>query len=228
MAKKSIYSHLRKPKVRSQWRSLFKMVHETGIAYSIVLASASPRRKTLLEWAEVRFSVLPSHVDETFPANLSPEEAAVHVAWKKSEAVLTSDAYLKDHRGEPVLAADTMVVLDGEIIGKPVDRSDAVAILTKLSGKTHRVVTGVAITDGTRSASFFDVTEVEFHGINRSEIEHYVDRYKPFDKAGAYAIQEWIGVVGIRRIDGDFYNVMGLPVSRVLSALKGFSLLNQA
>ena len=205
-------------------RSLQTMGNEKNNARGIVLASASPRRKTLLEWAEVRFTVLPSHADESFPAGLSPEEAAVHVARNKSEAVLSSHAYLQNHIGEPILAADTMVVLDGEIIGKPADRSDAIAILTKLSGRTHRVVTGVSIRDGDRSTHFFDVTEVEFHRITGPDIEHYVDGYKPFDKAGAYAIQEWIGVVGIRRIDGDFYNVMGLPVSRVLSALQGFSL----
>lgn len=185
----------------------------------IVLASASPRRKMLLEWAEVPFEVIASHVDESFPAGLSPEQAAIHVAGRKAGAVLASDAYRRKHTGVPILAADTMVVLDGEVIGKPGDRAEAVSILSRLSGRMHRVVTGVALTDGTRETSFSDVTEVEFHPVTSSDISHYVDRYKPYDKAGAYAIQEWIGVVGIRRINGDFYNVMGLPVSRVLSSL---------
>ena len=187
----------------------------------IVLASASPRRKTLLEWAEMPFIVMPSHVDESFPSSMEPEEASIFIARRKSDAVLGSDAYLRQHRGVPILAADTMVVLDGEIIGKPGNRAEAVAILSKLSGRVHRVVTGVAIMDGSKECLFHDVTEVEFHSLTSSEISHYVDRYKPFDKAGAYAIQEWIGVVGIRRINGDFYNVMGLPVSRVLSVLAG-------
>lgn len=190
-----------------------------GKGARIVLASASPRRKTLLEWAELPFVVLPSHIDETFPPSLTPEEASVHIAHRKASAVARSDEYLANHRGLPVLAADTMVVLDGEVIGKPGNRAEAVSILSRLSGRIHRVVTGVALLDGGEEQVFHDVTEVEFHDISSSDISHYVDRYKPFDKAGAYAIQEWIGVVGIRRINGDFYNVMGLPVSRVLSAL---------
>ncbi len=143
----------------------------------------------------------------------------MHVALRKASAVRTSDGYIHNYRALPILAADTMVVLDGEVIGKPADRAEAISILSKLSGRTHRVVTGVAILDGPEETVFHDVTEVEFHSISSSDISHYVDRYRPFDKAGAYAIQEWIGVVGIRRINGDFYNVMGLPVSRVLAAL---------
>ena len=190
-----------------------------GNGAGIVLASASPRRKTLLEWAELPFVVIPSHVDESFPPSLMPEDASVHIAIRKAGAVARSVEYLANHRGMPILAADTMVVLDGEVIGKPGNRAEAISILSRLSGRTHRVVTGVAIVDGDEMRSFHDVTEVEFHDISSSDISHYVDRYKPFDKAGAYAIQEWIGVVGIKRINGDFYNVMGLPVSRVLSAL---------
>lgn len=185
----------------------------------IILASASPRRKTLLEWAELDFVVIASHVDESFPPGLTPEEASVHVARMKAKAVLQHPEYESMGKGVPVLAADTMVILDGETIGKPGNRAEAVAILSRLSGRTHRVVTGVFMTDGIRECAFHDVTDVEFHDITSSDIIHYVDRYKPYDKAGAYAIQEWIGVVGIRRIDGDFYNVMGLPVSRVLSHL---------
>lgn len=188
----------------------------------MILASSSPRRQMLLKWAEVDFAVIPSHVDESFHPDMTPEEASVHVSRKKATAVLEGNAYSTRHEGLPVLAADTMVVLEGEIIGKPANRAEAITILSKLSGKTHRVVTGVMITDGVRDDSFFDVTEVEFHRISSTDIVHYVDRYKPFDKAGAYGIQEWIGVVGIRRINGDFYNVMGLPVSRVISALKPY------
>jgi septum formation protein len=118
-----------------------------------------------------------------------------------------------------ILAADTIVVLGENIIGKPVHREDAVSILLALSGEKHRVITGVVIVKDDQEMALADTTEVEFHDLSVSEIEFYVDRYKPYDKAGAYAIQEWIGVVGIKSVNGDFYNVMGLPVSRVIRSL---------
>lgn len=182
-----------------------------------ILASASPRRKQLLEWAEVSFEVIVHPTDESFPAGLSPDEAAVHIAQQKAVAVqrMVGD-------GRTIIAADTIVVLEGDIIGKPKDREDAVNILTRLSGKTHQVVTGVTLLNGEKQLSFFDRTEVSFHLLTPSQLAFYVDKYRPYDKAGAYAIQEWIGVVGIRRIEGDFYNVMGLPVSRVVKHLEGF------
>jgi septum formation protein len=122
----------------------------------------------------------------------------------------------------PVIAADTIVVLGEEIIGKPADRAHAIATLMKLSGSTHRVITGVAIRQGDREVIFHDVTEVQFHPLTEEQVAFYVDKYQPYDKAGAYAIQEWIGVVGIKGVKGDFYNVMGLPVSRVVQALSTF------
>jgi septum formation protein len=185
----------------------------------IVLASGSPRRKTLLEWAEIDFEVITSDIDETFPPHLTPEEAAIFVAREKAIAVGAGEKFRALGSDMPILAADTMVVLDGGIIGKPADRSDAIGILSRLSGRKHRVVTGVCIIRGDNEVSFADITEVDFHVIPPEGIAHYVDRYRPYDKAGAYAIQEWIGVIGIRSIHGDFYNVMGLPVSRVVSAL---------
>jgi septum formation protein len=180
-----------------------------------ILASQSPRRKQLLEWAEIDFEVIVSNTDESFPPHFTPEEAAIHIARQKSEAVRK---IVKDSR--IVIAADTIVVLNNEVIGKPKDRTDALHILSKLSGNIHQVITGVAITNGMEH-SFADTTEVEFHPLTDQQIEFYVDKYLPYDKAGAYAIQEWIGVVGIKRINGDFYNVMGLPVSRVVQALSG-------
>jgi septum formation protein len=180
-----------------------------------ILASQSPRRKQLLEWAEIEFEVVVSNTDESYPAHLSPEEAAMYIAREKAVAVAKS---IDD--GRIVIAADTIVVLNNEIIGKPTDRADALHILEKLSGNIHQVITGVAIMNKEEQC-FADVTEVEFHTLTPSQIEFYVDKYKPYDKAGAYAIQEWIGVVGIKRINGDFYNVMGLPVSRVVQTLKG-------
>jgi septum formation protein len=204
----------------------------------IILASGSPRRKQLLEWAEVDFEIIVRDTPETYPAGMAVTDVPVHIARNKALAVQAVAA-----PGRIVIAADTVVVLDEEIIGKPKDRDDAVAILTRLAGRRHDVITGVVLleagdaevghaevgrapkaegrgrSDG-REQAFADRTSVWFHELSRAELEGYVDRYKPYDKAGAYAIQEWIGVVGIRKIDGDFYNVMGLPVSRVVRALK--------
>jgi septum formation protein len=183
----------------------------------IVLASASPRRKQLLEWAEIDFEVIVRDTEESFPAGMDAGEAPVHIALNKAAAVRTAVGV-----GRVVLAADTVVVLEGEIIGKPKDRADAIGILSRLSGRRHEVITGVAILKGDRQFLFADTTEVWFHELTKEQIEVYVDKYKPYDKAGAYAIQEWIGVVGIKSIRGDFYNVMGLPVSRVVRELERF------
>jgi septum formation protein len=180
-----------------------------------VLASQSPRRKQLLEWAEIDFEIIVEATDETFPPNLTPEEAAVYIAREKARAV-------EQRTEKTIIAADTMVVLNGEIIGKPVDRADAISILKRLSGNHHKVITGVVIGNREREVAFADVTDVEFHPLTEGQIEFYVDKYKPYDKAGAYAIQEWIGVVGIKGVKGDFYNVMGLPVSRVVQILQEF------
>jgi septum formation protein len=185
----------------------------------IVLASGSPRRKLLLEWAEIDFDILSRETDESFPTGLSPENAAIYIARGKANATKEMDLYKRYEQHIPVLAADTIVVLEGEIIGKPANKDEAINILTKLSGKKHLVITGVVILMDEKEISFSDTTEVVFHPISFNDICYYVDKYQPFDKAGAYAIQEWIGVVGIKSINGDFYNVMGLPVSRVVNAL---------
>jgi len=180
----------------------------------IILASQSPRRKQLLEWAEIACDVMVSDTDESFPADLSFEDAAIHIARNKALAVMAKNDF-----SIPVLAADTIVVCDETIIGKPKDREDAIRILEKLSGKTHKVITAVVILSGEKEISFADTTRVTFHPLTKEQVIFYVDKYKPYDKAGAYAIQEWIGVVGIKSIEGDFYNVMGLPVSRVIQEL---------
>jgi septum formation protein len=147
------------------------------------------------------------------------EEVAVHIAREKAKAVQSEVG-----AGETILAADTIVVLgDHNILGKPVHREDAVSMLLALAGEKHKVITGVVILQGEKEIAFADTTEVEFHDLTEKQIEFYVDKYKPYDKAGAYAIQEWIGVVGIKSIRGDFYNVMGLPVSRVVKELGGVS-----
>lgn len=183
----------------------------------IVLASGSPRRKQLLEWAEITFDIVTCDTPETWPPGMPTIEVPVHIARNKALAVQQTIG------PDPlIIAADTVVVLNDDIIGKPRDRADAIHILTRLAGKKHEVITGVALLHGSAQRTFADVTAVWFHDLTTAEIEGYVDRYHPFDKAGAYAIQEWIGVVGIRRIEGDFYNVMGLPVSRVVRALREF------
>ena len=177
----------------------------------IILASQSPRRKQLLEWAEVPFEIVVKGTDETYPAGLSPQAIAIHIAREKGRVVkqeVEADSI--------VLAADTIVVYGDKIIGKPANREAALETLGLLSGNKHIVITGVVITKGKEEIAFSESTEVFFHELTREQIEYYVDEYKPYDKAGAYAIQEWIGVVGIRSVQGDFYNVMGLPVSRVV------------
>lgn len=184
----------------------------------IVLASGSPRRKQLLEWAEIPFEVVVSNTDENFPPHLPVAEIPIYIARNKAIAVqntISADAL--------ILAADTIVVLGDHLLGKPVHREEAISMLLALQGTQHDVITGVVIRQGDREIAFSDRTAVDFHALSESEIEHYVDTYKPYDKAGAYAIQEWIGVVGIKSVQGDFYNVMGLPVSRVVRALQEFS-----
>ena len=180
----------------------------------IILASQSPRRKQLLEWAEVPFEILVKETDERYPSGLSMEETVIHIARHKALAIEPINT-----TALPVLAADTIVVLDNLVIGKPKDRADAIAILQSLSGKIHFVITGVVILHKGKEIVFADRTEVAFHLLTEDQIIFYVDKYKPYDKAGAYAIQEWIGVTGIKSVKGDFYNVMGLPVSRVIQAL---------
>ena len=183
----------------------------------IILASQSPRRKQLLEWAEVPFEIVVKETAETFPEGLKVDEAAIHIARQKAlaaQSIVNANAI--------ILAADTIVVLKGRIIGKPKDRTDAIRILSDLSGQKHVVITGVVIRQGEKEISFADSTDVYFHELSRGQIEFYVDKYQPYDKAGAYAIQEWIGVTGIKSVVGDFYNVMGLPVSRIVQELSKF------
>jgi len=183
----------------------------------IILASQSPRRKQLLEWAEIDFTVEASTADETYPPGLPVEEVPVFIASNKAKAVQQ-----KIKHNSIILAADTIVVLNGEVINKPANRDDAIKILRSLSGEIHRVITGVVLLHDEKQISFADITQVEFHALTDEQIFFYVDKYKPYDKAGAYAIQEWIGVTGIKSIHGDFYNVMGLPVSRVVKELNKF------
>lgn len=183
----------------------------------IILASQSPRRQQLLQQAGIGFKVIVPSTDETYPAGISATDVALHIALQKAEKVLQQNS---GHEALPIVAADTVVVLNDTIIGKPVDRQHAIQILNNLSGKTHQVITGVAIFYQNNKILFAEVTEVEFYEMDEADIIFYVDTCKPYDKAGAYAIQEWIGITAIKSIRGDFYNVMGLPVSRLLRELK--------
>ncbi len=188
----------------------------------IVLASKSLRRKQLLESADIDFDIIVRETGETFPEDLPLQEIPVHIARNKALAVQSSNVFNRFENNIPILAADTVVVLDDEIIGKPENREEAIATLKRLSGRVHKVITGVVLLTSGSEISFAEVTEVSFHPLSEEQIVYYVDTYKPFDKAGAYAIQEWIGITGIEWIKGDFYNVMGLPISKVVKILAGF------
>lgn len=186
----------------------------------IILASQSPRRKQLLEWAGISFKVVVQPTPETYPNHLSVENIPIYIAAQKAIAV--KDYLLQ--QGEKLqntilLAADTIVVINSTVLNKPRDRDEAIAMLTKLSGNEHRVITGVVLQKNSEEKKFSITTHVKFHPLTQAQICFYIDQYKPYDKAGAYAIQEWIGVIGIESIKGDFYNVMGLPISTVVQAI---------
>ncbi len=180
----------------------------------IILASQSPRRKQLLLQAEIDFEVLVKETDETYPKKLAINEIPIFIAKVKANAV--KDLCVAN---AIIIAADTVVVLNNEIIGKPKNEEDAIAILQKLSGKIHNVITGVYMTDKEKEIAFYSSTKVTFNTLSLAQIKHYIATFKPYDKAGAYAIQEYIGAIGIASIDGDYYNVMGLPINKVVQVL---------
>lgn len=184
----------------------------------ILLGSGSPRRRQLMQQLDVEFDVVAiKDVDENYPDTLPPEEVAEYLANKKSAAYRTCLS-----ADDVLVTADTVVISEGQILGKPADKEEGVSMLKRLSGKTHQVVTGVVVATGGTVKSFSEVTEVTFRALADEEIEYYIDRYAPLDKAGAYGIQEWIGMIGVERINGCFYNVMGLPVSKLYNTLKEF------
>lgn len=176
----------------------------------ILLASKSPRRQELIKGLLLPYSVVPLDVDETFPAHLKEGAVAEYLAEKKSSGY---DLPLADN--EVLLTCDTIVWINGKVMNKPESRDEALAMLTELSGAMHQVFTGVCLRTAHKSVVFSDETKVWFHPIAKETLALYVDRFQPYDKAGAYGIQEYIGYVGIRRIEGCFYNVMGMPTSRV-------------
>lgn len=176
--------------------------------YNIILASGSPRRRELMAMLGINFTVKTKPTDEVYPDGTPAAQVSEYLARLKAGAFM--DESLADGN-LIVIAADTTVVIDNEILGKPADRADAIAMLQKLSGKRHTVYSGVCILKGGESHSFTAQTDVWFRELQQQEIEFYVDNYKPYDKAGAYAVQEWIGVAAISRMEGSYYNVVGLP-----------------
>ena len=183
--------------------------------YSIILASNSPRRKELLEGLGIEYKVktLPD-VDESYPETLIGEQIPLFIARKKAEAYIGT---IEDN--ELIITADTIVWLDGKVLGKPEDSAHAKEMLASLSGKTHQVMTGVCITTKDIRKEFVSVTDVTFNTLSPEEIDYYVINYKPFDKAGAYGIQEWIGYIGVQSISGSYFNVVGLPIQRLYREL---------
>lgn len=186
--------------------------------YKIILGSNSPRRKALLAGLDIPFEVrtIPG-IDESYPSTLPFEEVPLYISGKKAEAFqreMNSD--------ELLITADTVVVTDKEIVGKPKDKADAVRILHLLSGREHRVITGVHIITTEKQVNFSVVSTVSFAPLKPEEINYYLEKYAPYDKAGAYGIQEWIGYIAVKSINGSFYNVMGLPVQRLYQELQLF------
>ncbi len=185
--------------------------------YKVVLASKSPRRQELLKQIVPNFAIRTKEVDETYPSELRGAQVVEYLAELKSSAFASDLA-----TDELLITADTIVCVDGCVLGKPANRTDAIAMLQKLSGRAHHVYTGVCIKTTQKQRIFSVDTEVWFAQLTNDEILHYVDTYKPFDKAGAYGIQEWIGYIGIERINGSYFNVVGLPVQRLYAELKVF------
>lgn len=186
--------------------------------YRVILASNSPRRKELLSGLDINYEIktLPD-IDESFPADLQGEDIAVYIAKEKAAA------YLSQLEEKTLLiTADTIVLLDGKVYGKPADESEAKQMLSDLSGKTHIVATGVCITTREKQHAFGVSSEVRFAQLEKGEIEYYVDKYKPLDKAGAYGVQEWIGYIAVEYISGSYFNIMGLPIQRLYQELKKF------
>lgn len=182
---------------------------------TLILASGSPRRRELLEQASIPYIVAPANADESVPCDFTPEQAVTELARRKALAAQ------KEYPEELILAADTLVALEGQTFGKPVDEKEAEEMLRRLSGRTHEVFTGVAIRCGNRENAFFERTLVTFYELDTCDIEEYIKTGEPMDKAGAYGIQGR-GCLFVRRLEGDYFNVVGLPIARVCRELKAF------
>ena len=186
--------------------------------YQIILASQSPRRQDLLQGLNIPFEVKAIDVEETYPSQMVGVDIPMYLAEKKA------DAYKKMMDENTLLiTADTIVWHEGQVLGKPTDKKDAMRMLNALSGKTHQVITGVCISTLKKRKIFHVISEVRFARLTSDEIEYYLENFQPYDKAGAYGIQEWIGYVGVEHIEGSYFNVMGLPIQRLYSELKRWS-----
>lgn len=184
---------------------------------NIILASKSPRRQELLKGLDIEFEVKTMEVDETFPPALQGEEIPVFLSKLKSQAFLD---HLTD--SDVVITADTVVWVNNHVLNKPETREEAIEMVNELSGGEHMVYTGVTIANSQKSTTFFDATKVVFRKLSEKEIEYYIDKYQPYDKAGSYGVQEFIGYIGIERLEGSYFNVMGLPVHKVYEKLLEF------
>ncbi|HSZ25936.1 MAG TPA: Maf family nucleotide pyrophosphatase [Cytophagaceae bacterium] len=185
--------------------------------YQIILASQSPRRRQILKDAGISFESKVKDTNEDFPSSLPKQEVPVYLANKKATAFIKE---LKEN--ELLITADTVVIIKNEILNKPRDKGEAMQMLQKISGTMHEVVTGVCLTSLHKQISFSDLTKVYFLPLSSKDIEYYIDNYKPFDKAGSYGIQEYIGHIGIEKIEGSYFNVMGLPIHKVIQHLRAF------
>lgn len=185
--------------------------------HNYILASKSPRRQELLKSLGIKFQVKTKEVDENYPENLSPDKIPGFLAEKKAKA-FNSEL----NNNDLLITADTIVVLNGKVLEKPLDYNHAFRMLSALSGKMHEVITGVCLSSIEKSIVFSSLTNVQFKQLTNSEIDYYITTFKPFDKAGAYGIQEWIGSIGISHIEGSFYNVMGLPLQKLYEEIQKF------
>ncbi|MDX9810778.1 MAG: Maf family nucleotide pyrophosphatase [Bacteroidales bacterium] len=185
--------------------------------YRLILASRSPRRQMLLKELGLVFDTIEKDFDESFPSNLKGKDIALYLSEKKAES-LASDI----RNNKILITADTIVWCDGELLGKPAGREEAVMMIGKLSSNTHQVITGVTLLSEKQRISFAETTSVTFDAMSEGEIEYYVDNFSPYDKAGAYGIQEWIGLASCSRIEGSYFNVVGLPVQRLYRELIEF------
>ncbi len=190
--------------------------------YKIILGSQSPRRKTLLEGLGFKIEVRTKETNEIYPGNLSPEEIPVYLAQQKAASFDRTE--LLDN--EILVTADTVVILENQILGKPGDEKEAKQMLSSLSGKPHHVITGVCLKSNQRQSCFSSITKVRFRYLSEDEISYYISHYKPFDKAGSYGIQEWIGYIGIESIEGSYSNVVGLPTEMLYQELKCFTVVD--
>lgn len=187
------------------------------ITKNIILASKSPRRQNLLKGLGVEFEIKTKEVEEVYPPELKKEEVAIFLSELKAKAIKED---LRDN--DLLITSDTIVCLEDKILGKPKDKEEAFNMLSNLSGKMHEVITAVTLTTKDKKHTFYDVTEVYFKELSNNEIDTYINNCQPYDKAGSYGVQEWMGYIGVEKINGSFYNVMGFPIKKVYEALEEF------